>query len=103
MTFKTFMEELRKIPDKNILLQDDFSNYVTDFKINDNHLLLILKNDYHKSHSVYSLARRLLSLENIKDVYVVYGRSCYKVEHICINFIKVIIDSSSFSDINVSL
>lgn len=103
MTFETFMEKLRKIPDKNVLLQDDFSNYVTDFKIKGNHLLLILKNDYHKSHNVYSLARRLLSLETIKDIYVVYGRSCYKVEHLCINFNKVIIYSSSFSDVNVSL
>ena len=103
MTFDTFMEELRKIPDKSILLQDDFSNYVVDFKIKDNHLLFILKNDYHKSHSIYSLARRLLLLENIKDVYVVYARSCYKVEFLCIDWNKVIIYSSSFSDINVSL
>ena len=79
------MEELRKIPDKNMLLQDYLSPYyVSDFKISDNHLILIIKNDYNKSCSICSLARQLLSLENIKDVYVSYSNDCYNVDNLTV-------------------
>lgn len=104
MTFDTFMEELRKIPDKNMLLQDNLSPYyVSDFKISDNHLILIIKNDYNKSCSVCSLARQLLSLENIKDVYVSYSKGCYKVNRLIIIRDRVIVNSSLYNDITISL
>ena len=104
MTFETFMEELRKIPDKNMLLQDYLSPYyVSDFKISDNHLILIIKNDYNKSCSICSLARQLLSLENIKDVYVSYSNGYYKVNRLIIIRDRVIVNSSLYNDITISL
>lgn len=104
MTFETFMEELRKIPDKNMLLQDHLSPYyVSDFKISDNHLILIIKNDYNKSCSICSLARQLLSLENIKDVYVSYSNGCYKINRLIIIRDRVIVNSSLYNDITISL
>ena len=104
MMFETFIEELRKIPDKNMLLQDDLSpDYVTDFKISRRHLVLILKKSGSKSYSVCSLARQLLPLENIIDVYVSYGINCFKVNNISLNKDSVTIHSSIFSDYKVSL
>ena len=104
MMFETFIEELRKIPDKNMLLQDDLSpDYVTDFQISRKHLILILKKNDGKSYSVCSLARQLLPLENIIDVYVSYGVNCFKVNSISLNQNSVTIHSSIFSDYKVSL
>lgn len=104
MTFETFMEELRKIPDKNMLLQDNLSPYyVSDFKISGNHLILIIKNDYNKSCRICSLARQLLSLENIKDVYISYRNGCYKVNRLIIIRDRVIVNSSLYNDITISL
>ena len=104
MTFETFIEELRKIPDKNILLKDDLSpDCVTDFKISRRHLVLILQRSDSKSYSVRSLARQLLPLENIIDVYVSYGIHCFKVNSISLNQDSVTIHSSIFSDYKVSL
>ena len=87
-----------------MLLQDNFSpDYVSGFKISDNHLILILKNDYSKSRSICSLARQLLSLENIKDVYVSYSNDCYKVDHLTIIRDKVIVHSFLYNDNTISL
>ena len=73
MMLKTFINILHKVPDKDILIQDNISTaYVSEFTVQTDCLILILKNDASKFCSVRSLVRRLLPLKGIKNIFVFY-------------------------------
>lgn len=91
---KTFINILHKVPDKDILIQDNISTAcVAEFTVQTDCLILILKHDASKFYSVRSLVRRLLPLKGIKNIFVFYGISYYKVTGLKITQDKVIIDS----------
>ena len=97
MTLEAFIDILHKVPDKDILIRDNISTaYVSDFRIKNNYLILILTINKSKFYSVRSLVRQLLPLEDIKNVCVSYGLHYYDVTGLSITKDKVILDSYAF-------
>lgn len=97
MTLKAFINALHEVPDKDILIQANIATaYVAEFTVQTDCLILILKNDASKFYSVRSLVRRLLPLKGIKNIFIFYGISYYKVNGLKITQDKVIIDSHLF-------
>lgn len=100
MTLDTFINILHKVPDKNILIRDNISAaYVSDFRIKNKHLILILTIDKSKFYSVRSLVRQLLPLEDIKNVCVSYGLHYYDITGLNITKDRIILDFYAFSTI----
>lgn len=97
MTLKAFINALHEVPNKDILIQANISTAcIAEFTVQTDCLILILKNNESQFYSIRSLVRKLLPLKGIKNIFVFYGISYYKVTGLKITQDKVIMDSYAF-------
>ena len=95
MTLKDFINQLHTVVDKSILFKDDLSScQVTDVIVKDRYVILKLHNNKSKYFQVNTLVRKLLTLDEDKDMFIAYTYTCYAIRSLTIRRDVVIIHSN---------
>ena len=99
MTLKDFINQLHTVVDKSIPFKDDLSIcQVTDVIIKDKYVILKLRNNEPKYFQVNTLVRKLLTLDEDKDMFTAYTYTCYAIRSLTIRKDVVIIHSNIISN-----
>lgn len=95
MTLKDFINQLHTVVDKSIPIKDDLSScQVTDVIVKDKYVILKLYNNKSKYFQVNTLVRKLLTLDEDKDMFIAYTYTCYAIRSLTIRRDVVIIHSN---------
>ena len=104
MTLKDFINQLHTVVDKSIPFKDDLTRYqVTDIIVKDEHVILMLNNNKSEYFKVNSLVRKLLTLDEDKDMFIAYTYTCYAIRSLTIRKDVVIIHSNIISNSQVTV
>lgn len=104
MTLKDFINQLYTVVDKSIPFKDDLSRcQVTDIIVKDEHVILMLNDNKSEYFKVNSLVRKLLTLNEDKDMFIAYYRACYAIHSLTIRKDVVIIHSNIISNKHVTV
>ena len=104
MTLKDFINQLHTVVDKSIPFRDDLSScQVTDIVIQDKYVILILTRNLPKYFQVNTLVRKLLTLDEDKDMFIAYTYTCYVIRSLTIRKDVVIPHSNIISDRQVTV
>ena len=99
MTLKDFINQLHTVVDKSVPLKDDLSPcQVTDIVIQDKYIILILTHSSPKYFQVNTLVRKLLTLDEDKDMFIAYTYTCYAIRSLTIRKDVVILHSNIISN-----
>lgn len=95
MTLKDFINQLYTVVDKSISIRDDLSScQVTDVIVKDKYVILKLHNNKPKYFQVNTLVRKLLTLDEDRDMFIAYTYTCYTIRSLTVRRDVVIIHSS---------